>query len=95
MNNISVLYFMTTGWVCPTCVGMKPHIISICKDMNVPLWLIDISKPGADGEDMGVRYNICGLPTVVVLKDGQELGRVDNGVTKQTVIDIIKAAKED
>lgn len=46
-------------------------------------------------EDEGVRYNICGLPTVIVLKSGQEVGRIDNGVTKQAVIDLIRAAKGD
>lgn len=92
---ITVLYFMTTGWTCPTCIGMKPHIIALCKDMNVSLQLVDISKPGPDGEDLGIQYNICGLPTVVVLHEGEEVGRIDSGVTKQEVIDLIKAARED
>lgn len=98
--NITVLYFMTTGWVCSTCVGFKPHVISLCKDAGVKLYLVDISKTAPDdngliGEDEGVRYNICGLPTVVVLRDGQEVGRVDNGVSKQAVADLIRAARDD
>jgi len=93
MNNVTVLYFKAP-W-CSVCAGMAPHIIALCKDMNVSLRFVDISKPGPDGEDMGVQYNICGLPTVVVLHDGQEVGRIDSGVTKQEVIDLIKVARED
>ena len=95
MNNVTVLYFMTTGWSCPACHGFKGHIVSTCNDMGAPLEIIDISKSGEDGEGMGVQYNICGLPTVVVLHNGIEVGRIDNGVTKQGVIDLIKSAKED
>ena len=95
MNNVTVLYFMTTGWTCSACKGFYPHIVSTCNDMGVPLEIIDISKSGEDGEGMGVQYNICGLPTVVVLHNGIEVGRIDNGVTKQGVIDLIKSAKED
>ena len=100
MNNVTVLYFMTTGWTCPACIGMKPHVIQVCNDSGVHLFMVDISKTTVDengliGEDEGVRYNICGLPTVVVLKSGQEVGRIDNGVTKQGVIDLISAAKRD
>jgi len=90
---ITVLYFMTTGWACPACAGMKPHIIAVCKDMNVKLETIDISKP--DGEPVGMQYNVCGLPTVVVLHDGEMVGRIDSGVTRQGVIDLIKAARDD
>ena len=100
MNSVTVLYFMTTGWTCPACIGMKPHVIQVCNDSGVQLFMVDISKTTVDengliGEDEGVRYNICGLPTVVVLKSGQEVGRIDNGVTKQGVIDLISAAKRD
>jgi len=78
---------------------MKPHVIQVCNDSGVRLFMVDISRIDVDengliGEDEGVRYNICGLPTVVVLKSGQEVGRIDNGVTKQAVIDLIRAAKE-
>jgi len=100
MNNVTVLYFMTTGWTCPACIGMKPHVIQVYNDSGVQLFMVDISKTTVDengliGEDEGVRYNICGLPTVIVLKSGQEVGRIDNGVTKQGVIDLISSAKRD
>ena len=100
MNSVTVLYFMTTGWVCSACRGFHPHVVALCKDSNVPLYVVDVSRKDVDengliGEDEGVRYNICGLPTVVVLKSGQEVGRIDNGVTKQGVIDLISAAKRD
>ena len=61
---ITVLYFMTTGWKCSACEGMKPHIIAVCKDMAVKLETVDIST--SDGETIGMRYNVCGLPTIVV-----------------------------
>ena len=100
MNSVTVLYFMTTGWNCPACHAMKSHVVSVCKDASVQLFMVDISKTAIDengliGEDEGVRYNICGLPTVVVLKSGQEVGRIDKGVTKQGVIDLIGSAKRD
>jgi hypothetical protein len=48
-----------------------------------------------DGETIGMRYNVCGLPTVVVLSNGELIGRIDSGVTRQGVIDLIKQARED
>jgi thiol-disulfide isomerase/thioredoxin len=90
---ITVLYFLTTGWHCPACSGMKPHIIAVCKDMNVKLEMVDVST--FDGETIGMRYNVCGLPTVIALHDGEMVGRIDSGVTRQGVIDLIRAAKED
>ena len=100
MNNVTALYFMTTGWTCPACRGFAPHIIALCKDAGLPLCIVDISHDSPDengliGIDEGTRYNICGLPTVVVLRNGQEVGRVDNGVTKQAVMDLIRSARED
>jgi len=90
---ITVLYFMTTGWDCPMCRGFSPHIKAVCKDMNVALEVYDIST--TQGEPMGVRYNVCGLPTVIVLNDGEMVGRIDSGVTRQGVINLIRAAKDD
>jgi thioredoxin-like negative regulator of GroEL len=87
----NVLYF-TAPW-CHACGGLKPHIIAVCKDMNVKLELIDVST--FDGETIGMRYNVCGLPTVVVLSNGEMVGRIDSGVTRQGVIDLIKSARED
>jgi len=90
---ITVLYFMTTGWACPACAGMKPHIIAVCKDMGVKLEMVDVSHNG--GETLGMQYNVCGLPTVIALHDGALVGRIDSGVTRQGVIDLIKAARDD
>jgi thiol-disulfide isomerase/thioredoxin len=87
----NVLYF-TAPW-CSACGGMKPHIIAVCKDMNVKLEMVDVST--LDGETIGMRYNVCGLPTVVVLSNGEMVGRIDSGVTRQGVIDLIKSARED
>jgi len=90
---ITVLYFMTAGWACPACKGFAPHIIAVCKDMSVSLEMVDVSS--FDGETVGMRYNVCGLPTVVVLSNGEMIGRIDSGVTRQGVIDLIKQAKDD
>jgi thiol-disulfide isomerase/thioredoxin len=88
---ISVLFFKAP-W-CQFCGGIAPHIIAVCKDMNVKLEMVDVST--FDGETIGMRYNVCGLPTVVVLSNGELIGRIDSGVTRQGVIDLIKQARED
>jgi thioredoxin 1 len=88
---ITVLYF-TAPW-CSVCGGVRPHVTAVCKDMNVKLELVDVSCNG--GETMGMQYNVCGLPTVIVLHDGEMVGRIDSGVTRQGVIDLIRAARDD
>ena len=95
MNNVTVLYFMTTGWTCPACHGTLPHVKAVCADMSIALEVIDVSDTVNGGEAIANRYGICGLPTVVVLRNELEVGRVETGVTKQAVIDLIKSAKED
>jgi thiol-disulfide isomerase/thioredoxin len=88
---IEVLFFKAP-W-CQYCGGFAPHIIAVCKDMAVKLEMVDVSK--SEGETIGMRYNVCGLPTVVVLSNGEMIGRIDSGVTRQGVIDLIKQARED
>ena len=95
MDNVTVLYFMTTGWHCPACHGTLPHVKSVCSDMSVSLEIVDVSDTINSGEAIAGRYGICGLPTVVVLRNEREVGRVETGVTKQAVIDLVKSAKGD
>jgi hypothetical protein len=61
--------------------------------MAVKLEMVDVSS--FDGETIGMRYNVCGLPTVVVLSNGEMIGRIDSGVTRQGVIDLIKRGRID
>ena len=88
---IEVLFFKAP-W-CSACGGVLPHISAVCKDLSVKMETVDVST--FDGETTGMRYNICSLPTVVVLSNGEMIGRIDSGVTRQGVIDLIKQAKDD
>ena len=86
---IEVLIF-TAPW-CAACKGAKPNIISACNETRAPYRFIDLSVD----EDTAIEYNVYALPTVVVLKDGEEAGRADSGVSKALVVSLIRGAKED
>jgi hypothetical protein len=65
--------------------------------MGAKLELIDISKPELDTNGYLTKFQgICGLPTVIVLHEGEEVGRLDpSQITRQTVIHLIRAGKDD
>lgn len=67
-----MLYF-TAKW-CNYCEKMKPVIERIQTKMNkdIEFDIIDVEK----NNDMAVQFNVKNLPTILLLKEGKEIGRM-------------------
>ena len=68
------VFFFTAGW-CGDCNFIKPYMPEIEKDF--PEWqFIEVDRDHYI--DVAAEWNIFGIPSFVVIKDGKELGRLVN-----------------
>lgn len=74
-NNI---FFFTADW-CGDCQYIKPQIPEI--EADFPQWnFIQVDRD--EFIDVAAEWNIFGIPSFVVIKDGQEQGRLVNKARK-------------
>lgn len=71
-NNVTLIDFTAT-W-CGPCQAMKPWLKKTAAEYEgkVKFVAVDVDKSG----DVAKEYKIEAMPTLVVLKDGKEVGRV-------------------
>jgi thioredoxin 1 len=81
---ISILYFKSS-W-CNPCKALTPLLTEVVSSLqNIPLITVDIDeKP-----EMALQYNVMGVPTMIVVKDGAEAFRKSGLVTKQALTEIL------
>ena len=65
---------------CASCKAIRPFVEGLATEMGVPFEYVDLDKD----PDAGERFAVRGLPTVLMMKDGIEAGRV--AVASQTQI---------
>jgi|688.fasta_scaffold302177_3 thioredoxin 1 len=76
-----VLYF-SAEW-CGPCKMIKPQIEQLQSQMTITFIDADTSP------DTCSKYNVRNVPTVLVIKNGMELGRlVGTAITKDAVINL-------
>lgn len=84
---VKVLDF--TGKWCSTCQvldGILEHeVIPSYKD-KVEFVKIDVEED----ENLTKQYDILSVPTLIILKNGQEITRISGSITKDKVIDELK-----
>ena len=78
-----VKYFGAT-W-CGPCQTFKPIMKEIAND-GYDVEFIDIDENQQEAN----KYGIKGVPTTIILENGQELGRFVGGHAKQSIIDRLK-----
>jgi thiol-disulfide isomerase/thioredoxin len=71
MSNIRVLHFWSP--TCRPCQVIKPAIEDLKEEFSQMEW-ISINTH-ADVEGYSTRHNVTVVPTIVVLKNGAEVGR--------------------
>lgn len=74
-NNV---FFFTAGW-CGDCQFIKPQMPEI--EADFPEWqFIEVDRD--QYIDVAAEWNIFGIPSFVVIKDGSEQGRLVNKARK-------------
>ena len=72
-----ILYF-SAEW-CGPCKAFKPLMESMQNEL--PIQFVDVDK----SPQTSAQYNIRSVPTVVILKDGMEVGRAVGAKSKEEI----------
>lgn len=78
---VMVDFFAT--W-CGPCKFLSPVVEEIAKDYNGKLKVVkvDVDRAG----ESAMKFGIMSVPTVVLIKDGKEIGRSVGAVPKQSLV---------
>lgn len=80
----TVLYF-STEW-CGPCKMFFPVVEEVTTAMAIPLTKVDAER----NRDLASQYQITGVPTVVILKNGQPVYRKTGVVPKSQFISTLQ-----
>jgi len=83
---VSLVEFTAT-W-CGPCKIMKPILDGLSADYGVPLRYVDVEVD----RDLADRYLVKSMPTLVVMRDGKEVGRVVGSRPRAFVAGVIDRA---
>ena len=75
-----ILYFSST-W-CQPCKNFKPIMESVSN--SIPVQFIDVDQ----NPTLSAQYNIRSIPTLVFLKDGQEINKKPGVLSESQVKEI-------
>lgn len=80
----SILYF-SAEW-CGPCRMYFPIIEEVCPALSVPYNKIDVDK----NPELTQQYNITGVPTLIVLQDGEPIYRSTGVMPKSQLISTLE-----
>ena len=79
--------FFTASW-CSACKGSRPTVIKACKDAGADYMEVNLDED----DSLGIKYQVCGLPTVIIEKNNEEFARREGAITRQDLISLIRGA---
>ena len=79
----SVLYF-STEW-CSPCKVFWPVAQEVCSAMGVSLQKVDAEQ----NRELANKYNITGVPAMIMLKDGVQVNRQMGVVSKSQLVNTL------
>lgn len=71
-SKTKVLFFGSEEW-CHSCRKMKPLFYDEVKRLGVKYEVIDVESD--EGVELSIKYTVRNVPTLVFVKNGQEIGR--------------------
>lgn len=86
------------GTWCEDSHRLIPELLRVLQDTGYPLeavqmYALDRAKTGKDGEEK--EYNITNVPTIIVLRDGEEIGRITETVHKSIESDLLRILEKE
>ena len=64
---------------CAPCKALRPHVEGLAPGLHAAFVYVDVEKH----HEIASRYSVRAMPTVVMLKDGAEVGRVNGNAPGQ------------
>ncbi len=85
-SKVPVLIDFWASW-CAPCRMLSPVVDEVADEMKD----IKVAKVNVDEEtDLAAKFNVMSIPTLVVIKNGQEVKRSSGVIPKQAVVDLTK-----
>ena len=82
----TVLIDFYADW-CGPCKMLSPIIESVANE-NEDIKVVKINVDNA--QDLAIEYQVMSIPTIVVIKDGQEVNRTVGVVSKSQIEEMVK-----
>jgi len=79
----TILYF-SAPW-CVPCHQMKPAFTALMEEINQKYELIDV----AENHAAATKYKVRGVPTIIVLEDGEITARATGSRTREQLLKLI------
>jgi len=85
-NNEKVLIDFYSSW-CGPCKKMAPIIDEIAEESDDTVVIAKID--GGEFHKIAQEYNITGVPTLVLFKNGEEVSRLNGLKSKSTILKLL------
>lgn len=82
----TVLIDFYADW-CGPCKMLSPIVESVAKE-NEEIKVVKVNVD--DEQDLAIKYNVLSIPTLVVIKNGQEVNRSVGLLDKSEILDLAK-----
>ena len=86
MNEKAVLVDFFATW-CGPCKMLSPIIDEIAEE-NSEIKVVKVNVD--DSQDLAMKYQVMSIPTLVVIKNGEEVNRSVGLIDKAQVLNLIK-----
>jgi thioredoxin 1 len=75
------------GATCPPCQAMMPVIEELAADLGGTVKVVKANV--LENESLAVKYKIAAVPTFIVIKNGQEVGRLRGVQPKAALLEAL------
>ncbi len=80
---------------CPPCKALTPVLERVVTGFSGAVRLAKIEVDEGDNMKLAGRYRLRGFPTVILFRDGEELGRFSSARTEHWVKEFLKEKLQD
>ena len=85
-SDTTVLVDFYADW-CGPCKMLSPIIDSVAmENKNIKVVKVNVD----DAQDLAIKYQVMSIPTVVIIKNGQEVNRSVGLVNKSKIEELVK-----
>jgi len=95
----SVHYLIIVGTWCSDSKREIPHLLKILDAAKVSpqrIWLYGVDRTKTSNDGTTQKYRITNVPTIILMKEGKEIGRITEHpeeTLEQDIVKILSAAK--
>lgn len=84
-HDLVLLEFVTSG--CGICASMEPVLSGVARSAPGVVAIVNAGLV----PDLAAEFNVQSVPTLVVLRDGEEVARLDDGFqSTETLVDVLE-----